>query len=210
MRHTAAHAIATVFELFEILVHIGMRNRPRDRIRHQVLLTDIGDVIAVIAFCEEMVEGLVAIGANVFGNGFVPFVAIGKHRIDIEDHAAKIEHAVFNHIADGEAAFYTTRNVDRASSLGGKVLCAIHVTSRYGIIRGPYNGEWRTIPRILVKRAWQGWGARLIGALASTGASCPKAHPIHAERWQSGRMRRTRNAVYGQPYRGFESLPLRH
>src|SRR6266852_4387136 len=30
-----------------------------------------------------------------------------------------------------------------------------------------------------------------------------------AERWQSGRMHRTRNAAYGQPYRGFESLPLR-
>ena len=29
------------------------------------------------------------------------------------------------------------------------------------------------------------------------------------ERWQSGRMHRTRNAAYGQPYRGFESLPLR-
>ena len=32
----------------------------------------------------------------------------------------------------------------------------------------------------------------------------------HAERWQSGRSRRTRNAKYGQLYRGFESLPLRH
>lgn len=30
-----------------------------------------------------------------------------------------------------------------------------------------------------------------------------------AERWQSGRMHRTRNAAYGQPYRGFESPPLR-
>src|SRR5436190_17925009 len=29
------------------------------------------------------------------------------------------------------------------------------------------------------------------------------------ERWQSGRSHRTRNAAYGQPYRGFESLPLR-
>lgn len=29
------------------------------------------------------------------------------------------------------------------------------------------------------------------------------------ERWQSGRMHRTRNAAYGQPYRGFKSLPLR-
>ena len=30
------------------------------------------------------------------------------------------------------------------------------------------------------------------------------------ERWQSGRMRRSRKPVYGQTYRGFESLPLRH
>ena len=29
------------------------------------------------------------------------------------------------------------------------------------------------------------------------------------ERWQSGRSHRTRNAAYGQPYRGFKSLPLR-
>ena len=29
------------------------------------------------------------------------------------------------------------------------------------------------------------------------------------ERWQSGRMHRTRNAAYSQGYRGFESLPLR-
>ncbi len=33
--------------------------------------------------------------------------------------------------------------------------------------------------------------------------------PRLAERWQSGRSRRTRNAKYGQLYRGFESLPLR-
>ena len=31
-----------------------------------------------------------------------------------------------------------------------------------------------------------------------------------AERWQSGRMHRTRNAAWGQLHRGFESLPLRH
>ena len=30
-----------------------------------------------------------------------------------------------------------------------------------------------------------------------------------AERWLSGRKHRTRNAAYGQPYRGFESHPLR-
>ncbi len=33
---------------------------------------------------------------------------------------------------------------------------------------------------------------------------------VPAERWQSGRMHRTRNAAYLQGYRGFESHPLRH
>ena len=31
-----------------------------------------------------------------------------------------------------------------------------------------------------------------------------------AERWQSGRMRQTRNLLYPLGYRGFESLSLRH
>ena len=34
-------------------------------------------------------------------------------------------------------------------------------------------------------------------------------HPL-PERWQSGRMHRTRNAAWVQAHRGFESLPLRH
>ena len=34
--------------------------------------------------------------------------------------------------------------------------------------------------------------------------------PSNAERWLSGRKHRTRNAACGQPYRGFESHPLRH
>ena len=33
--------------------------------------------------------------------------------------------------------------------------------------------------------------------------------PNHAERWLSGRKHRTRNAACRQPYRGFESHPLR-
>ena len=38
---------------------------------------------------------------------------------------------------------------------------------------------------------------------------CP-ARATPTERWLSGRKHRTRNAAYGQPYRGFESHPLRH
>ena len=41
------------------------------------------------------------------------------------------------------------------------------------------------------------------------GGESRKATPQHKERCRSGRSGRTRNAVYGQLYRGFESLSLR-
>src|SRR5689334_6754110 len=49
-----------------------------------------------------MVEGLVSRWAQRFGNGFVPFLAIGEEGIDVEDHAAEIEQLVTHHVADGE------------------------------------------------------------------------------------------------------------
>ena len=33
---------------------------------------------------------------------FVPFVAVGEDRVDVEDDAAEIEHAVAHHVTDGE------------------------------------------------------------------------------------------------------------
>jgi hypothetical protein len=49
----------------------------------------------------------------------------------------------------------------------------------------------------------------LRGAASEVTSRARRSKPRHAERWQSGRSRRTRNAKYGQLYRGFESLPLR-
>ena len=51
-------------------------------------------------------------------------------------------------------------------------------------------------------------------SLAAPGQFCG-SHPLPSpsgppERWQSGRMRLTRNQVCPQGYRGFESHPLRH
>ena len=54
-----------------------------------------------------------------------------------------------------------------------------------------------------LKRGWQP-GKPPLRAPTTTG------NTRSAERWQSGRSRRTRNAKYSQGYRGFESLPLRH
>src|SRR3954465_1007105 len=53
-----------------------------------------------------------------------------------------------------------------------------------------------------------------MGRAAARARARPKPafrrHAPRAERWLSGRKHRTRNAAYGQPYRGFESHPLRH
>ena len=196
--------------MLEILVHIGMRDRARDRIRHQILLADISDIIAVVAFGEQVVERLVAVGPDVFGDRLVPFVAIGEDGVDVEDHAAEVEHAVFHHVADGEAAFHAARGIDSATGLGGEILCSIHENRRYGVHRPAYNGRARPIPRNLVKRGLAMWGRSANRRALLRPGPWARSAPDRAERWQRGRMRCTRNAVYWQQYRGFESHPLRH
>ena len=84
----------------------GRKRRMIDRliafIGDQVLLADVGDVAALGIFGEQMVEGLVPGRTDFFGNRFVPFVAVGEDRVDVEDHAAKVEQAVSNDVADPE------------------------------------------------------------------------------------------------------------
>ena len=126
MRQALPHPVAPGLELLEILVHVRVRNRARDRIADQVLLADIGNVVAVLALGEQVVERLVAIGPDVFWDRLVPSVAIGEDGVDIEDHAAKIGHPVFHHIANGEAAFHAAGDIDGATGLGGEILCSFH------------------------------------------------------------------------------------
>ena len=50
-----------------------------------------------------MVEGLVLRRAHRLGDRLIPFLAVGEDRVDVEDHAAKLEQAVADHLADREA-----------------------------------------------------------------------------------------------------------
>ena len=72
-------------------------------VRKQVLLTDISDVAALRILGEQMVERLVLGGPQRLGNGLVPLVAVGEDRVDVEDHAAKVEQAMPDDFANGEA-----------------------------------------------------------------------------------------------------------
>lgn len=82
-----------------------MGNRPMLDVGKQILLADIGYIAAVGIFGEKVVKGLVLGGAYRFRDGLVPFVAIGKYRIDVEYYSAKIEDSVAHNIADGELRF---------------------------------------------------------------------------------------------------------
>lgn len=59
-------------------------------VHHQILLADISDISAVGIFGEQMVKGLVLARANIGGDRRIPFLAIGKDRVDIKNHPAKM------------------------------------------------------------------------------------------------------------------------
>ena len=141
MCQAIAHPVAAVFELLEILVHIGMRDRAGERIRNQVLLADIGDVIVLVAFGEQVVERLVAARADLFRDGLVPVLAVGEDRVDIEDHAAEIENPVTDNIANAKAAAGLARGVDGASRLVREKVSAFHSFGNMDLVCGKTSGH---------------------------------------------------------------------
>ena len=122
----AAHPVAPVLELLEILVNVRVRNRSGKRVADQILLADVGDVIALVAFGEQVVERLVAIGPDVLGDRLIPVLAIREDRIDVEDHAAKVERLVSDHVADGEAREDAAGRLESAAGLCGEKRCPVH------------------------------------------------------------------------------------
>lgn len=92
----------------------------------QIALADIGEVALILILREEMIEWLIARRANILGNGFIPFFAIGKDRVDIEDDSSKIEHAVPDNVANTKAGSGLAWRVDRAACLIGEELRSFH------------------------------------------------------------------------------------
>jgi hypothetical protein len=126
---TAAQAVPAVLEPIEHLRHLRMFHRATKRVRNEVLLAHISDVGAILILGEKMVEGLLPIRADAFGNGGVPFLAVRENRIDIEHHAAKIEDAVAHHFAQGEVRTGMLGRFYGATSLRREELSARHWTA---------------------------------------------------------------------------------
>lgn len=133
MRERAAHAVTTVFELLKKLRHRWVINGPTIGIADQIALTDIGHVARFLIFSEKMIERLIAWWAYILRNGFVPFFAIGKDRVYIEDNAAEIEQAVANHFSNAEAASRLSRGIYGAARLARKEVRAFHNASNMAL-----------------------------------------------------------------------------
>lgn len=105
LTHHPLHFIALAGPSFENSINARMRHRTMLNIGQQVLLADIGDVTAVGIFGKKMVKGLIARRTHRFRDRLVPFLAIGKNRIYIENHPAKIENAVTHDISNRKLCF---------------------------------------------------------------------------------------------------------
>src|ERR1700744_1636905 len=101
----AAQRVSTVVEGFEHTGNGRMVDRLLGLVAFQILLTDISDIAAVRVFGEQVVEWLIALGPYILGYRCIPFLAVGKDGIDIEDHATEGEQAVPHDVTDGEARF---------------------------------------------------------------------------------------------------------
>jgi len=66
----------------------------------QVLLRHISHVVALIVFRQEMVKRLFLTRTAVLWDRSIPFICVGKFRIDIKNHTAKRMFAVANNLSE--------------------------------------------------------------------------------------------------------------
>lgn len=98
-----AQTIAIALKFFEQPRYGGVIHRFFAIIRNQILLTNIGNIIAVGVLSEQMIKGLILGRSNVLRNRFVPFFTVRKNGIDVENHAAKFEMPMTHDITNVEA-----------------------------------------------------------------------------------------------------------
>ena len=71
-------------------------------VSEQVLLAHISDIAGFAIFGEQVIEGLMLVGAGVFRDRLIPFLAVGEDGIDVEHDAPETEAAMLDDIADAE------------------------------------------------------------------------------------------------------------
>ncbi len=103
--------VATVFELPKKLSQFRVIHWTLLLVSDQILLADISDIARLSVLSEQMVEGLILGGADVFRDGIVPFLAVRKDWVDIKDHPAKRKDAVADDVPNAEACVGYRRGI---------------------------------------------------------------------------------------------------
>ena len=83
-------------------VHLGMRNGIPALIVQEVLLRDVRDVRGLSVLCQQVVEGLILSGADIFRDGLPPFLRIVEHRVHVTDDTPERIDTVFDDLPDLE------------------------------------------------------------------------------------------------------------
>ena len=94
-----------VFAAFHSVEHGrdgGMVDRFVAVVGQQVLLGDVGDVGAVLALGEQMIERLLLERADVLVDRQPPLLGFAELRVDVEDDSPERKGPVADHLADAE------------------------------------------------------------------------------------------------------------
>ena len=84
-------AVTPVLDAVEHARDRGMFDRIVAIVDDQVLLADVSDVTAFRILGQKMVERLVLRRPKGLGNCQIPFLTVGKFRVNVKDHAAEVE-----------------------------------------------------------------------------------------------------------------------
>ena len=88
--------------LHEDLGDAGMAKRLAGGVGHEVLLRDVGDVLALGVLGEQMVEGLVLARPHLLGDREPPFLGVVEDRVHVEHDAPERVDPMAHHGAEPE------------------------------------------------------------------------------------------------------------
>src|SRR5688572_4229050 len=116
----------SLLEPIEQLFDGRMVDRPALAVILQVLLADVSDIARLAVLGEQVVKRLLTRRPYVGGNGFVPFLAVGEDRVDVENHAAEVIHPMLDDIANGETRPHADGRIYQPTGLGREEVRSVH------------------------------------------------------------------------------------
>src|ERR1700722_20577016 len=117
VRDSRPQVVLAVLEAVENQGGMGVSDGFARVVGQQVLFRDIGRIGPTVILGQQVIEGLVLVRPDVFGNPQPVFFGISEGRIDVEDHAAERKQPVADHLANAEFCESGVHNVTNNTPL---------------------------------------------------------------------------------------------